>query len=204
MAEKSLLDPHNTAITAYENASDEELFVASLKKPTLFSHLVERYEEAFIRKAQTIVFNREDAEDIVQETFTRIYMYAKNYEKQDGATFRSWAYKILMNTTFTHYQKLKKTRERTIAIDPEVFEFVPEAAYTTQPGDELKDFVATNLSRIPTQLARALSLHFLEDRSQKEIAEMEDTSVSAIKTRIYRGKQEMKKLLESPEEKNKS
>jgi DNA-directed RNA polymerase specialized sigma24 family protein len=49
-----------------------------------------------------------------------------------------------------------------------------------------------------------LSLHFLEDRSQKEIAEMEDTSVSAIKTRIYRGKQEMKKLLESPEEKNKS
>ena len=162
----------------------------------LVSHIVERYEDAFLRKALSVVHNREDAEDIVQETFTRIYLYAKNYSKQEGATFRSWGYKILMNTTFTHYQKLKKTRERMVAIDPEVFEFVPEAAYSTAKEDELRDFVATNLSRIPTQLARALSLHFLEDRSQKEIAEMEDTSVSAIKTRIYRGKQEMKKLVD--------
>ncbi len=191
---KSLLQP--TAIVDYKKASDEEVFLASQKHPTLYSHVVDRYEEAFLRKAMSVVHSREDAEDIVQETFTRIYLYAKNYSKQEGATFRSWAYKILMNTTFTHYQKLKKTRERMVAIDPEVFEFVPEAAYSTTKDDELKDFVATNLSRIPTQLARALSLHFLEDHSQKEIAEMEDTSVSAIKTRIYRGKQEMKKLVD--------
>lgn len=194
----SLLEP--TAIVDYKKASDEEVFVASQKHPTLFSHIVERYEDAFLRKAQSVVHNREDAEDIVQETFTRIYLYAKNYAKQDGATFRSWAYKILMNTTFTHYQKLKKTRERMVTIDPEVFEFVPEASYSTAKDDELKDFVATNLSRIPTQLARALSLHFLEDHSQKEIAEIEDTSVSAIKTRIYRGKQELKKLVDRKEE----
>jgi RNA polymerase sigma-70 factor, ECF subfamily len=198
-----LLSPIQSGSTELKEISDEELFERSQKKPALFSHLVGRYEDAFLRKAESIVRNREDAEDIVQETFTRIYLYAKNYQKQDGATFRSWAYKILMNTTFTHYQKLKKSRERTIAIDPEVFEFVPEAAYSTAKEDELKDFVATNLSRIPTQLARALSLHFLEDRSQKEIAQMEDTSVSAVKTRIYRGKQELKKVInpDSGEEK---
>ena len=78
----------------------------------------------------------------------------------------------------------------------ETFEFIPEASYSTKEGDELKDFVASNLSRIPTQLARAMSLHFLDERSHKEIAEMEETSVSAIKTRIYRAKRELRKLID--------
>jgi RNA polymerase sigma-70 factor, ECF subfamily len=176
--------------------SDEEVLEASLKHPSLFGILVDRYQEAFLRKAEHIIGGKEDAEDIVQEAFTRMYIHAKKFTVQEGASFKSWAYKVLMNTTFTHYQKLKKTRERVQAMDPETFEFIPEAAYSTAKDDEIKDFVASNLSRIPTQLARAMSLHFIDEHSHKEIADMEETSVSAIKTRIYRAKRELRKLID--------
>ena len=58
----------------------------------------------------------------------------------------------------------------------------------------IRDEVASILSRMPTHLARMLHLHFIEDKSQADIAEEEDMSVSAVKTRVHRAKKEFKKI----------
>ena len=89
-------------LTTTENANeltDEEILLRSQTQPWLFRVLVDRYESAFLRKARTIVFNPLDAEEIVQDAFTKIYVNADKYEPQTGAKFSSWAYRILMNTT---------------------------------------------------------------------------------------------------------
>jgi RNA polymerase sigma-70 factor (ECF subfamily) len=187
-----LLDdtPHPT-----EELADEVILEQSLAHPSLFSILVARYQDAFLRKAEGIVRSREEAEDIVQETFTKIYFNARRFTYVEGATFKSWGYKILMNTTFTHYQKLKKKGAAHVELDPELYEMLPDPANFSHE-ETMRDYVASFLSKMPSQLARPLRLHFIEEYSQKEIAEMEGSTVSAIKTKIYRAKREFERLLD--------
>lgn len=174
---------------------DEEVLERSIATPSLFAVIVERYQDAFLRKAESVVRSREEAEDIVQETFTKIYFNARRFKTVEGASFKSWGYKILMNTTFTHYQKLKKKGGALIELDPEFYETLPDPANYSHE-ETMRDYVASFLSRMPMQLARPLSLHFIDEYSQKEIAEMEGTTVSAIKTKIYRAKREFQRLLD--------
>jgi RNA polymerase sigma-70 factor (ECF subfamily) len=184
-----------------ETATDEELLLRAIEQPGLFAYLVERYQDAFMRKAESIIHSKEEAEDIVQETFTKIYVNARRFKPVDGATFKSWGYKILVNTTFTHYQKLKKKGASHIELDPEFYETLPDAV-SRHDEEVMRDYVASFLSRLPSQLARPLELHFLFDYSQKEIADMEGSTVSAVKTKIYRAKREFERLLTSDQQGN--
>ncbi len=179
-------------------APDEVILEESLADPSLFVVLVRRYQEPFVRKAEGIVRSREEAEDIVQETFTKIYFNARRFKTVEGASFKSWGYKILMNTTFTHYQKLKKKGAVQTELDPEFYEALPDPA-NYMHEDTMRDYVASFLARMPEQLARPLSLHFIDEYSQKEIAAMEGTTVPAIKTKIYRAKKEFTRLLREDE-----
>ncbi len=173
---------------------DEVILERAILHPSIFHVLVDRYQEAFLRKAESIIHSREESEDIVQETFTKIYFNARRFKTVEGATFKSWGYKILVNTTFTHYQKLKKKGGSFIELDPEFYETLPDPA-NHKEEDIMRDYVASFLSKMPTQLARPLQLHFLLDYSQKEIADMEGSTVSAVKTKIYRAKRAFEELL---------
>lgn len=180
--------------TNQSDLSDEEVLSRSLESPALFAVLVDRYQEALLRRAESIVRNRTEAEDIVQEVFTKIYFNARRFKPQEGATVRSWMYKILMNTTFSHYQRLKRRGSLREELDPEVFEALRDPRDISHE-ETMRDYVASFLSRMPSHLARALRLHFIEEYSQKEIADMEGTTVSAVKTRVYRAKRELERLV---------
>ncbi len=191
MIKAMLLEEHEEKV---ENLPDEVILERSLGQPSLFAILVDRYQDAFLRKAESVVRSPEEAEDIVQETFTKIYFNARRFKPVPGATFKSWGYKILMNTTFTHYQKLKKKGAVHVELEPEFYETLPDPADRSHE-EIMRDYVASFLSRLPSQLARPLALHFIDEYSQKEIAEMEGSTVSAVKTKIYRAKREFQRLL---------
>jgi len=171
-----------------DERSDEEILALSVKSPDLFAILVDRYQEAFLRKARTVVYTKEDAEDTVQETFSKIYLNAHRFEVVEGASFKSWGYKILLNTAFTKYQRLKKDKVHNADLDPEFYELIPDLHSRQFEKQELTDYIISVLSRMPEHLSRVLTLHFLEGRPQQEIADLENTSVGAIKTRVHRAK----------------
>jgi len=177
--------------------SDEEVLILSARNPTSFSILVDRYQEKFLRKAKYILGARglEDAEEIVQETFTKIYLNAQKFKTIHGASFKSWGYKILLNTVFTHCKKLRK-KGVVLSFENEIdIERIDTALKEDEIGKlELYDHILSILSRMPNILANVLTLHFLEDKPYKEIAKMENVSVSAIKARISRAKKEFKKI----------
>src|SRR3989338_9390655 len=183
--------------TQKKELKDEEILAFSIKKPELFAKLVDKYQEAFVRKAKRILGDRPEVEDVVQETFTKIYLYGSKFETQEGASFSSWAYKILMNTTFTYYQKLKKRGEVQANVDEEILALAPDHSHRQSEKDNYKDLVASVLSRMPEPLARVLSLHFLDDKPQEQIADELGVSVSAVKTRVHRAKKEFKKISDS-------
>ncbi len=180
-----------------EGMGDEEILSASVGTPSLFALLVRKYEEAFLRKAQSIVREREAAEDIVQEAFTKIYLNAAKFKKQEGAQFSSWGYRILINTALTHYARRKRRGGAEVGLDEEIWALIPDRNLKQFEKREVQDLVASVLSRMPQPMARALSAFFIEGQTQEEIAKAEGLSVGAVKTRVHRAKAEFKKIFET-------
>ena len=174
--------------------SDEEVLALSVRHPHIFEVILDRYQEALLRKAESILRNREDAEDMVQESFAKIYLNAHKFEVQEGASFKSWAYKILVNTAFTRYQKMKRERGARLSLDPEVYEMLRDTESRQFEKQEVSEYVISILSRIPEHLSRVLYLHVIEGRPQEEVARIEDISVGAVKTRVHRAKKAFKKI----------
>lgn len=175
-------------------ASDERLLALSVARPAAFSLLLDRYQSAFLRKAEHIIGSREDAEDIVQEVFTKIYRNAGRFQKQEGASFKSWGYKILMNTSFSHYQKRKKRVRQTVPLSEELEAVLPDKKNRDFEHHETADYVVSVFSRMTDPFRNVLERYFLEEKSQLEIAEEDGVSVGAVKTRVHRAKQEFKKV----------
>jgi len=172
--------------------SDEDLLQRSQSRPWLYAILLERYQDAFMRKARSILRNDLDAEEVVQDTFTKIYMNADKFVPQEGAKFSSWGYRILMNTAFTRYQKLIKEGQRFQHIDPDFEMLIGER--TNHSGfEEKKDAVERVLTRLPGHFVYVLRLHYLERWSHQDIAGETGESVGTIKARIHRAKAAFRK-----------
>lgn len=178
-----------------ENAkdlSDEEILARSQVEPWLFAVLLDRHQAAFMRKARSIVRNELDAEEVVQDTFTKIYVNADKFEVREGAKFTSWAYTILMNTAFTRYQKLVKQGERVANLDPEFEQLIGEKK--NHSGFEgRRDAIDRILERLPGHFAYVLRLHYLERWSHADIADETGETVGTVKARIHRAKAAFRK-----------
>ena len=178
------------------NLKDEEILAASLEKPALFRILVARYQEAFIRKALGILRQREEAEDIVQETFVKIYFNGKKFKKMEDVEFKSWAYKILVNTAISRYRKISK-KWRMESTDPLDLELASERDFSTEDmvlAKETKSVTADLISHLPKPLARLVSLYYIEDKSYKEIAKQESVTIPALKMKLFRAKKLLRAL----------
>lgn len=178
------------------NLKDEEILTASLEKPGLFKILVDKYQEAFIRKAIGILRQQEEAEDTVQETFVKIYLHAKKFKKMEGIEFKSWAYKILVNTAISRYRKTSK-KWQAESVEPSDLELASESHLSTEDlvsESENKSLAADLISRLPKHLARLVTLYYLEDKSYKDIAERESITIPALKMKLFRAKKLLRKL----------
>jgi RNA polymerase sigma-70 factor (ECF subfamily) len=168
--------------------SDEQLLHQSKLKPWLFGQLVERYQAPFLRKALNIVRDARDAEEVVLDTFTKIYVHSDTFVPQSGAQFSSWAYRILMNTAFTRYQKLIKEGQRFMIFEPDYEQFVGERA-NHSGFEERRDGIERVLVRLPGHFSYVLRLHYLERWSHEDIAATTSENVGTIKARIHRAKE---------------
>lgn len=187
-----------TTTDSASELSDEEVLIRSQAQPWLFRVLVDRYETAFLRKARSIIFNPLDAEEVVQDTFTKIYVSASKFAPQEGAKFSSWAYRILMNTAFTRYQKLIKEGQRFSHIDPEFEQFVGEQS-NHSGFEQRRDGIDRVLARLPGHFAYVLRLHYLERWSHAAIADETGENVGTVKARIHRAKSAFRKEAQGKE-----
>lgn len=170
--------------------SDALVLEKSQEAPWMFGILVDRHQEAFLRKGESILRSREAAEDAVQETFIKIYKYAHRFSERKGASFRSWAYRILVNTCYTHSSKRTRDASRVKAIDFAELDLVGSSEVVRDR--EQLSFVQSVLARLPENLARLLSLYFFEEKSYEEIAEIERISLSAVRSGLHRAKKQFR------------
>ena len=173
--------------------SDSEVLDAALIDPIHFEVLVSRYRKEFMRKAMRILRNEDEAEDVVQDTFVRMYKYARKFKHQEGATFKSWSYTILTNTCFTYCKKKKRRSEFINRADDEILEL------HTNGMNDFESFLDMNqisvaISKIPVLLGRMVTLA-LAGKSQEEIAALEHVPIGTVRTRLHRAKKEIRKVI---------
>ncbi len=179
-----------------ENATNDEVLLRqSLKQPARYEELVNRYRPAFFRRARRLLGNCPEVEEAVADTFVKIYFKATSFESRGQGSFRSWAYRILTNTTLSYSRRRHQEQLRQVNWEEAWFdEFVDEAGGRFRTSLEVNNFVAVVLGRLPERLAKVLQLRFFDGYSLKEIAKSEQLTVGAVKTCLYRAKKEFRRL----------
>jgi RNA polymerase sigma-70 factor, ECF subfamily len=163
--------------------SDEEILKLSYKRPSRFGKLFDRHQKRFMRIAQRSLRTKEDAEDVVQETFVRIYKYGRKFPA-NGGKFTSWSNTILRNCIADQINKYKNA---TVSLTEEIENTTPDL---NNENDilENKSYVQTVLDKIGGTAAEIINLRYVLGKSFKEIAKALNISSGAARVRLYRSK----------------
>ncbi len=138
----------------------------------------------FIRKR---VNNDVVAEDILQDVFVKIY---RNIDSiREGKKLESWIYQVTRNTIIDHYRSRKEHAEL-----PENLS-APEPQTKAEDKEELSACMASLLSHLPDKYRTAVQLCDVQGKSQKVLAETEKISLSGAKSRVQRGREQLRQLL---------
>lgn len=179
-----------------ESAHDEIILEGSQKDPRLFEIIVDKYQPPFLRTAMRIVRHREEAEDIVQEAFFKIYSKAHLYKKRQDASFKSWAYAILVNTAISHIRKYKRSQSKNLAWDPVLDSVLPDPGSLKDiERKEVQAVLAGILNEMPPELKTVLEMRYFDDDAYQTIAERTNLSLENVKIRLHRAKKKAREII---------
>jgi RNA polymerase sigma-70 factor, ECF subfamily len=149
-----------------------------------FTAIVEAYHARCIRFARAMLRNPDDAEDMVQETFVRLYRALPRYEERQR--FEAWLFQILGNCCRTANTAFQRQASRTTT-DDEAVERVPSLDDPTAQFDsEWSDAVRRALAEVPDYNREIFLLHYIEGFSYEEVERMTGIKQSALKMRVKR------------------
>ena len=154
-----------------------------------FQVLARRHLPAMLGLARRILRNAADAEDVAQEALMRVWTHAPRW--QPLALFRTWLTRVVVNLCLD-----RKRRAPWVELDAagEIVDPAPGAADKAET-DERERMVAAAIDNLPARQRSAIVLTYGEGMSNAEVAEILDTSVSAVETLLVRGKQNLRHAL---------
>ncbi len=165
-----------------------------------FTELIDIYKDRIYHMAYRMVNNREEAEDIAQETFIRVY---SNLDRFDEAyKFSTWIYRIATNLCIDRIRKKKAQFSLDESLDGEegldgysrlaTNQLTPEMEVVQ---GELQNEVQHAIQSLPSKYRSIVILKYLQDLSLAEISEITNLPISTVKTRIHRGRETLRKKL---------
>jgi RNA polymerase sigma-70 factor (ECF subfamily) len=156
--------------------------------PEAFEDLVKKYERQVFSTAYRMTNNAEDAEDITQSVFIKVYENLRSYRPEHK--FFSWIYRITVNETMNFL----KQRNRIQELDEDKLREneTPEEVYEKA---ELTDRVQNALLEIPLVYRVVLLLKHFNHFSYREIAYIMDVSEKKVKSRLFTARQHLRTVL---------
>ena len=171
-----------------------------------FDELVERYQKRVYNFAFGIAGNQDDANDVAQEAFVRVFTSLQTF--RGDANFTTWIYRIVTNVYLDERKKSKN--HRLISLDDYID--LEESSVSLQIIDEAPqpDVVAENkekylavreaVNSLPDYQRIIVTLYHLHDRSYEEIAEILHLPIGTVKSRLNRARLALAEKLQSEPE----
>ena len=182
---------------------DESAVVAQAREgdTTAFGELVRRYEGRIFRLAQHVTQNREDAEDVLQETFMKAYEHLDQFK--GDSKFYTWIVRIAVNQALMKLRRQKTDKSVSLdeTIDTGEDMVVREiAAWGEDPEqqlsrEELGGILETAIQSLEPLYRSVFVLRDIEELSTEETAEMLGLSVPAVKSRLLRARLQLREKL---------
>lgn len=184
------------------SVSDEELVKAVLTgDEAAFSLIFERYRKLSIHLISRFFRQREEIEDIVQQSFTKIYFSLKDFRGGHEKSFSAWISRLTVNVCYDELRKRQKRSENlfsefSVEEQDLLNGMVEENHSDAEKKLASKDLAEKLLSRLEAKERVAMTLIYGEDFSVAEVAKIVGWSESNVKTKLFRCRQHLRNIFD--------
>ena len=183
----------------------EALLIADLCEgdETALAPLVERYKRMVYRLAMQITKNHADADDVMQETFIKVYRSIRTFRKD--AAFETWLYRITVNEALNFVKRRERQRTSTLETASEA-DYEASTRYRAQLANdphahaekvELRHHVTEAVNSLPLKHRTVVILHEFEGLTHAEIASILNCSEGTVRSRLHYARKKLRTLLQS-------
>ncbi|OHB39876.1 MAG: hypothetical protein A2Y09_09795 [Planctomycetes bacterium GWA2_39_15] len=172
-----------------------------------FEEIAMEHIDSLYSMAIRLVFNKEEAEDLVQETYLKAYRFFNTFQK--GTNIKAWLFKILRNTFINKYRKTVNLPSEILYEDVESvnsnlsYKQESDSGELTDTleskyielGNLMEDDVKQAIDSLSIEYREAILLSDVEGLSYQEIAEIANVPIGTIKSRLNRGRKLLQKKL---------
>ncbi|MFQ5965638.1 MAG: sigma-70 family RNA polymerase sigma factor [Candidatus Scalinduaceae bacterium] len=162
------------------------------------------YIDSLFNVAMRMTGKREDAEDLVQETYLKMHRFSNKY--REGSNLKAWLFKIMRNTFINMYRKkIKEPHETYYDEIDDFYLFNKKNAYrkdnsplnesTLSVEEFFEDEVKNALENMPLAFREVVLYSDIEGISYEEISDVIGCPIGTVKSRLYRGRRLLQKLL---------
>lgn len=179
------------------DSNDREL-IANLKqknkKDLAFHELVKKYQERLYWHIRKMVLNHEDADDILQNTFIKVWRNIDNFREE--SSLYTWLYRIATNESLTF---LNSNKRKSFLPMNEASEYMVNNL-TSDPyfeGNEIQLKLQKAIALLPDKQKLVFNMKYFEEMKYEEISEILETSVGALKASYHHAVKKIKEYLKS-------
>ncbi len=187
-----------------ESHEDQDIYLVKrtlLNDEEAFAQLVNLYKKRIYQMIYNKIPNKVDVEDLTQEVFFRVYRSLKKFDQK--RKFSTWIYTITNNLCIDY---LRKRRLQAVSLDAPLFPSQKKEMYLEIPDEEFAPEQVFQKNKEQVEVLKAienlqepyglvLKLRHFKGYSYEEIGEILDLPLGTIKSRIYRARKELKKIL---------